>query len=97
MNSIRKNPVTIEDVNISEAIFGPDIGGIQGKTTRSKPNPVFSDYIEIPPELVRRQQHVTLCIDTMFVNGIAFSTTISRNIMYRTAEAIRKQGKEEYI
>jgi hypothetical protein len=34
MNAIRNNPVTIEDVNISEAIFGPDIGGIQGKTTR---------------------------------------------------------------
>jgi hypothetical protein len=97
MNSIRNNPVTIEDVNLSGAIFGPDIGGIQGKTTRSKPNPVVSDYIEILPELVRRQQNVTLCIDTMFINGIAFFTTISRNIMYRTAEAIRNQGKDEYI
>jgi hypothetical protein len=33
--------VTIEDVNISEALFGPDIGGNKGKTTRSKPIQLF--------------------------------------------------------
>jgi hypothetical protein len=97
MNAIRNNPVTIEDVNISEMIFGSNIGRIKGKTTRSKPNPVISDYIEIPSELIDKQQNVTLCIDTMFVNGVAFLTTILRNIMYRTAEAIKNQGKDEYV
>ena len=42
-------------MKISEAIFGPDIRRIKGKTTRAKPNPVVSDYIEISPELVERQ------------------------------------------
>jgi hypothetical protein len=78
-------------------IFGSNIGRIKGKTTRSKPNPVISDYIEIPSELIDKRQNVTLCIDTMCVNGVAFFTTISRNIMYRTAEAIKNQGKDEYV
>ena len=34
---IRKCPVTVEDVNITEKIFGPDIGALKGKTIRSKP------------------------------------------------------------
>jgi hypothetical protein len=33
----------------------------------------------------------------MYVNGIAFLTTVSRNLQYRTAEPIiGKKGKEVY-
>ena len=96
-NAIRNNPVTLEDINIAERIFGPEIGRIKGTTTRTKPTPVTSNYIEIPEELMNNQKNVTLCIDTMYVNGIAFLTTVSRNLQYRTAEPIiGKKGKEEY-
>ena len=33
---IKNCPVTIEDVNIAEKIFGADIGTMKGKTTRKK-------------------------------------------------------------
>jgi hypothetical protein len=97
MNPIKNNPVTSEDVKISEMIFGPDIGRVKGKTTRIKPNPVVSDYIDIPQELIEKQQDIILCIRTMFINWIAFFTTISCNIMLRNAEPINNQGKEEYV
>jgi hypothetical protein len=97
MNAIKNIPVTLEDVKISEMIFGSDIGRIKGETIRIKPIPVVSDYIEIPQEMVEKQQDIILCIDTMFINGIAFFTSISRNIMFRTAEPINNQGKEEYV
>ena len=35
-NIIKNCPVTIEDVNIAEKIYGPDIGMLKGKTTRQK-------------------------------------------------------------
>jgi hypothetical protein len=52
--------VTLEDVMISEMTFGLDIGRIKGKTKRIKSNPVVSDYIEIPQELIENQQDIFL-------------------------------------
>ena len=47
MNAIANNPVTTDDINLAEKIFGRDIGAIKGKTTRRKPVPVVDDYIDI--------------------------------------------------
>jgi hypothetical protein len=33
----------------------------------------------------------------MFINGIGFFTSISCNIIFRTAERINNQGKDEYV
>ena len=41
-------------------------------------------------------QTVTLCIDGIKINGVPFLTTISTNIMYRTAEWIPDQTSESY-
>lgn len=96
MNCIVNNPVTIEDINIAEKIYGPDIGSLKGKTTRQKPAPVVSDYIEIPRQLYENHQEVVLCMDTMKINGIPFLTTVSRHIMYRTAEWVQNQTSQAY-
>jgi hypothetical protein len=96
-NAIRNNPITLEDMNIAERIIGPEIERVKGTTRRTKPTPVICNYIEIPEELINNQKNVTLCIDTMYVNGIAFLTTVARNLQYRSAEPIiGKKGKEVY-
>jgi hypothetical protein len=77
-------------------VFGPDIGALKGKTTRQKPAPVVSDYVEIPKELIYNHQSVVLCMDGMKINGVPFLTTISQNIMYQTAEWIPHQTPEGY-
>ena len=95
-NMIRNMPITIDDVNIAEQIFGPDVGSIKGKTTRHKPMPVVADYIEIPPEIYSNHQNIILCIDGIKINKLFFLTTISRSIMYRTAEYVPNKTSEAY-
>jgi hypothetical protein len=89
-NEIKKLPIT-QDIKTAEMMFGQDIGMIKGKTVRKKPLPVASDYIEIPKELIDNHHEVTLCIDIMKINGLAFLTTVSRKILYRTTEYLPKQ------
>ena len=86
MNAIKNNPVTIDNINLAEKIFETDIGQLKGKTTRVKPIPVVSDYIEVLQEILCAQQQVALCINIMKINGLPFLTTVSRNIKYWTAE-----------
>jgi hypothetical protein len=96
MNTIKNNLVTTEDVYIAKKIFGPDISSLKGKTTRRKPVPVVDDYIEIPRELITAQHSITLCLDGMKVNGIAFLTTISNTILYCMAQYVEKQTQSVY-
>ena len=36
MNLIKNSKITTADINLAEKAFGPDVGEIKGKTTRSK-------------------------------------------------------------
>ena len=82
MNTIQNCPVTGEDVDLAQKIFGPDIASVKGKTTRQKPTPVRTHVVQLPPELKTTQRDAALCIDTLHVNGMPFLGTITRRIMY---------------
>ena len=96
MNSIGNCPVTKLDLEIAEEIYGPDMGTLKGKTTRTKPKPVVSNIVDIPPELTAAQHKVDLCFDTMFVNGYPYFTTISKRIMFRTAARVPDKETHSY-
>jgi hypothetical protein len=96
LNLIRNNIVTTADVNLAVKAFGPDVGDIKGKTTRSRPKPVTSNVIELPDELLEVQKDVTLSMDGMTVNSLKFLTTISHEIFYRTAQYVEKAVASVY-
>jgi hypothetical protein len=62
MNGIANCPITLDDVDIAEEIYGPDVASLKGKTTRQKPAPVVSDQVTIPKELRQKHQNVVLCL-----------------------------------
>jgi hypothetical protein len=68
MNAIKNCPVTTEDVNNAEKIFGTDMSSRRGKSTRRKPTPVREEVIEIPEELILQNREIDLCIDTMYMS-----------------------------
>ena len=85
-NFIADCPVTHDDVDIAEDIYGHDRASKRGKITQTRPNVVVQDYIEVPKELVEKHENITLYLDTMFVNKMPFMVTISKNIKYQTAD-----------
>jgi hypothetical protein len=97
MNTIKECPVVEEDIILAEKIFGKDIAVLKGKTTRRKPNIVIHDTVTIPSELKMAQQHVTLCIDTFYVNQMPFFHTNSKNIMYQTTQWLPNWEVSSYI
>ena len=90
-------PVTVEDVIRSYKIYGRDIHSLKGKTTRTHPTRLVTDYVNIPSSVLEKNKHVTLSIDIMYVNRIPFVTTISRNIKFTTVEAIQNITKDQLV
>ena len=82
-------PVTVEDVRIANKIYGAEIAALKGKTTRGRPIPVQLDNVYVPPELIDLHKDVTLVIDVMFINKLAFFITMSRNLKFITVQYVR--------
>ena len=71
MNFIHNCPVTVDDINAAEDIFGKDIRALKGKTTRKSPFAVTIDTIKMPKEIKKLHNNVFLGIDIMYINGLA--------------------------
>ena len=94
---IRNCPLTVEDVNIAEAIFGRDISHLKGVSTRVQPKPIRDDHVAVPPELIRKNMLVHLCIDIMYINGKPFFTSIDRSIRFRAVLPLAGRSGEELL
>jgi len=89
MSGIANCPITLDDIDITEQIFGPDVASLKGKTTRQKPAPVVADQASMPQELVAKHENVVLCMDALFVNKMPFLVAISKNIKCHTAHFLQ--------
>ena len=85
MNLMRDNKVATEDFALSERTFGPDIGGLNGKTTRSKLFPMKSQAICIPRELFSLYEEVEMSLDALHVDLKLLATSISHETHYMIA------------
>ena len=83
-NIILNCPVTVGDVARAEIFYGKDIHALKVNTTRSKPEEVVTDYMEIPKSILEKNKNNTLSIYIMYVNKIPFLTTISQHVKFTT-------------
>ena len=59
-NIIQNFPVAVEEIEILDKIFGPDVSTLKERTTRQSPKVVVDDFIEIPRELIEKNQELML-------------------------------------
>jgi hypothetical protein len=76
----------------AEDIFGPNVGSLKGKTTRTTTEHVRSKRTNIPIVVMSRYQEVTLACDIMYVNKIPFFVSISRHIKFGMAEMLKSES-----
>ena len=55
-NTIQNLPVMVEDIEIAEKIFGPDVYILMGRTTRQSPKVAVDDFNDIPRKLIDNNQ-----------------------------------------
>jgi hypothetical protein len=89
---INNGPINPIDISNADAIYGRNLGGIRGKTVRKKPEHIHGETIKIPKDFYKLHHFVTLTADIMYVNGVAFLTTLSRKISLQTVEHIQSQS-----
>jgi hypothetical protein len=77
---ITNRPVTVHNVSNANHIFVPDLAILRGKRTRTKPERVRVNSLQIPRDFVQMHKYVTLVIDVMFVKGLPFLVTSSRGL-----------------
>ncbi|CAJ1944663.1 unnamed protein product [Cylindrotheca closterium] len=93
-NFFKNCPITEEDVNISEKIYGPSVSTIKGKQKRPTPKAVVDDWIEMPKELLKHNLNLDLCIDIMFINNVAFFVSIDKAIKFRFSTELKDRTKD---
>jgi hypothetical protein len=86
LNMLKDCPVTNADIVNTHNIYGPDLASIRGKTVRCKPEHVPTNDVDVPDNIIKLHQHVTLTADIMFVNGVPFLVSASRRINLITIE-----------
>jgi hypothetical protein len=87
-NLIPNCPIGWADMLVTEAILGPNMNCLKGKTVRHGELHVKLDISPIPRNILLLYCKVTLCVDIMYVNKIPFLITISRHIKFTTIKLL---------
>lgn len=82
-------------IELTEAVFGPDVPTLEGKSTRPKPRKVVDNEVEIPGEFVTKDRNFELAIDIMCINNETILTTIDRSIMFKSCVLLRLRDNED--
>ena len=98
-NVIGHNFFTQKEIKIANNIFGPSIPGLKGKIVKQKSKlPQEDKSISIPPTIVEYfKAGITLSINVMHVNKVAFLVSKSYHLNYYKCIPIRNKNKAKFM
>ena len=96
-NMIKNCPITLQDIATAEQVYGKSVGVIKGKVTRQKPEPVITDYVEVPKRILDLNKEITLSADIMYVQGMPFFITVSRDLKLTTTELMSDKTQQTIL
>ena len=85
---IQNFPVTISDIHNDHTIYGPDVGSLISKTFHIKTEPLVSDNIAIPPDILEQNRDIDVTEDIVFVDRIPFFITLGQKLRFTTVKNI---------
>ena len=83
-------PITV-DIKNAHSIFGPDMVGLRGRTTRKRPEHVEIKLVDIPKNIISQHKYCLLVADIMFINRTPFLLTRTRGIQLITIEYLPRR------
>ncbi|KAL7448626.1 hypothetical protein ACHAXS_000163, partial [Conticribra weissflogii] len=76
--------ITPDAIKRANNIFGPNLIGIRGKTTRRRPEKVRNKIVQILTQIIQQNRLIWLAADVIFVKRIAFVVAVSRGLKFIT-------------
>ena len=88
ISHLRNCPITKEDIQAADDIFGPNLGSLKGKTVWRPNKHVQAGSSAVPRRILEIHWDMVLSMDIMFVNNVLFLVTSSCNICFSTVESL---------
>ena len=88
-------PLEERDIVNAEKIYGPSVSAIKGKTKRPTPDAIVDNWIEIPSELIARNEEIDLCIDIAFINNFVALTGRDKQLKARHLHELANRTKSQ--
>ena len=97
-NQLINCPITVDDINRAEAIYGKPVPLLQGKMTRVTPSsPVKSKSLPLPSCVFEHHMEIHLYIDIFYVNGMPFFHTKSGKLNFLSVQYLSSRRLTEII
>ena len=84
----KKCPITINYINNAHWINNTYVLQVKAKTARKKPHCVEDWRVRIPTDWYKMNKFTTVTADVLFICGLPFFITYSRNLGFMTIEFI---------
>ena len=85
MHVVRNIPIKMKDIDIAFEIYGDQAPALKSKIVRKKQGIATNDKIQLPKELMTKNNEIMLAINTITVNGCNFLVTILLHLYHRCA------------